>query len=168
VQALIRYALLHDFVHTDRHPSKIYVEVPLAEQEFLELLQQHHGENDNPLVRVFQQYDQRAAQLTRRIRAPTTDRYNWQAKNAEIDFTQLASEITQVSENVWKLYDYIYQNHELAKLTESLKYGHSSLKTHLLLIANLIVQDWLAGKLVNLNHGREAVKNQNGQNAVAG
>jgi hypothetical protein len=79
-------------------------------------------------------------------------------KNAEIDFAKLASEIAQVSENVWKLYDFIYQSQELTQLAESLEYGHSSLKTHLLLIANLIVQDWLAGRLVNLNHGREAVK----------
>lgn len=74
----------------------------------------------------------------------------------------MAMEINLVSENAWKLYDFIYQNQELEILPESLEYGHPPLKTHLLLIANLIVQDWLASKLVNLNHGRDAVKNQNG------
>jgi hypothetical protein len=157
--------LLHDFVHTERHRSKIYVEVPLEDDRYLELLRRHHErKTDNPLVKTFQQYDQQAAWMNRRMRAPTMDRYNWQAKESQIDFQKLAKEIKHVSKNIWNLYSFIYTNEELSKLNESLEYGHTTLKAHLLLITNLIVQDFLTGKLEDLSHGRDAVNN--GQIAV--
>jgi hypothetical protein len=162
VKDLIRYALLHDFVHTDQHLSKIYVEVPVADQALLELLRQHHAKTDQPLISVFQPYDRWAASLTRKTRAPTQDRYSWQAKDITFDFGQLAEEIAQVTENVWKLYDMVYRRKELDQLVEELEYGHTSLQKHLLLVVNLIVQDWLAGKLDNLSHGRDSVKPPNG------
>ncbi|MFX0066071.1 MAG: hypothetical protein ACFFC7_28220 [Candidatus Hermodarchaeota archaeon] len=68
-------------------------------------------------------------------------RYNWWASR-KIDFSKLANEIKAVSKNVWKLYEYIYQSQELALLNESLQHGHTSLRAHLLVIANLIVQDF--------------------------
>ncbi|MHA2231997.1 MAG: hypothetical protein ACXAB4_05880, partial [Candidatus Hodarchaeales archaeon] len=143
------------------------IELPLADQELLEQLRQHHAKSANSLIKVFQQYDQQAARYTRQIRAPTTDRYNWQGKSAEINFAQLGADIAQLSKSIGKLYEFVYNCQELAQLNESLEYGHSSLRTHLLVLVNLIVQDFLAGKLENLNHGRDAVNNHNGQNAVA-
>lgn len=161
VKELVRYALLHDFANTERHRSKIYVEVPLEDDHYMELLRRHHErETDNALIKAFQQYDQQAARLNRRIRAPTMDRYNWQAKESQIDFQKLAEGIKRAAKNIWKLYKYIHSNEELSKLNESLEYGHTTLKMHLLLITNLIVQDFLAGKLKNLNHGRDAVNNE--------
>ncbi|MFQ5979251.1 MAG: hypothetical protein ACE5OZ_14080 [Candidatus Heimdallarchaeota archaeon] len=162
VKDLIQYALLHDFVHTDQHLSKIYVEVPLVDQALLELLRQHHTKTEQPLISAFQPYDRWAARLTRKIRAPTQDRYCWQAKSIRIDFDQLAKELAQVAENVWKLYDFVYQRKELDQLVEGLEYGHTSFQEHLLLVVNLIVQDWLAGKLGSLSHGRDSVKLPNG------
>ncbi len=167
VKELLRYALLHDFVHTESHRSKIYQELTLENEALMELLRQHHVKTTDPLIQTFQEYDRQAARMTRRIRAPITGRYNWQAKIAEIDFVKLATEIKQVAENVWKLYDYIYQSQELKQLTESMEYGHSSLRTHFLLIANLIVQDFLAGQLEDLSHGRDSVKRDYGQSTVA-
>ncbi|MFX0115040.1 MAG: hypothetical protein ACFFB3_10875 [Candidatus Hodarchaeota archaeon] len=99
----------------------------------------------------------------RRIRAPTETRYNWRAKATDIDFARLAGDIANVPDNAWQLYDFINRNVELDQLTESMEYGHSSLKKHLLLLTNLIVQDFLAGKLESLNHGRDAVTKKKGR-----
>ncbi len=132
----------------------------------MQRLKSHHDKTSDPIVQKFQHYDQLASRITRKIRAPTHDRYNWCSKEEKINFERLAQEISQMSKkNVWKLYEYISNNSDLAKITESLEYGHSSLKNHLLFIVNLIVQDFLAGKLEGLSHGRGTVNN--GQNAVA-
>lgn len=66
--------------------------------------------------------------------------------NKTINFKQLANQIAEVTDNVWKLYDFIYKNKDLALLNESLLFGHSSLKAHVLLISNLIVSDYLNNK----------------------
>ena len=58
------------------------------------------------------------------------------------EFQKLAKEVKEVSNNIWKLYKYIYDSKELDKLNESLEYGHTSLKRHLLIITNLIVQEF--------------------------
>ncbi len=87
-----------------------------------------------------------AASMTRKILSPRTNRYNWRVKK-KIDFELLGIEIQEVANNIWKLYDYIYKSKELAQLNESIKYGHTSLRMHLLIIANLIVQDKLKRKI---------------------
>lgn len=143
ITQLIRYALLHDFAHTSKHKSKIYVEPNLTE---IEHLRQHHDSTDDPLIQAFQWYDRTAASMTRNIRSPRTNRYTWEAKGT-IDFKTLTHELEQVEDNIWQLYQYIYQSKELQQLNESLSHGHSSLRHHLLLIVNLIVQDYLRGNL---------------------
>lgn len=142
-QELLKYALLHDFFHTSIHQSKIYVEPPLDDENFVERLRNHHEKAYDPLISIFQVYDQWAAMITRKIRSPVTSRYTWQAKKMreKIDFNRLAHEIKEVSTNIWTLYRYIYSSKELQYLTESMNHGHNSLKNHLLVIANLIVQD---------------------------
>lgn len=142
-QELLRYALLHDFFHTSIHQSKIYVEPPFDDENFIERLRSHHEKVYDPLISIFQVYDQWAAMITRKIRSPVTSRYNWQAKKMrkKIDFNKLAHEIKEVSTNIWKLYRYIHNSKELQYLTESMNHGHNSLRNHLLVIANLIVQD---------------------------
>ena len=62
---------------------------------------------------------------------------------AKIDFQLLAQHIAEVSNNLWKLYEYIYKNKELEVLNESFEFGHTSLRRHLLIIANLIVSEYL-------------------------
>jgi hypothetical protein len=59
----------------------------------------------------------------------------------KINFDLLANKIKEVSTNIWTLYAYIYKNKELEIVTESMNHGHNSLRKHLLVIANLIVQD---------------------------
>lgn len=140
IQSLIQYALLHDFVHTSRHRSKIYVEPDLEDVELVELLRQHHEEIDHPLIQTFQKYN-RIAAITRKIRSPRNNRYNWYSTE-NVDFKNLAKKIKEVNTSIWKLYEYVYYNQELNQLNESLEHGYSSLRNHLLVIVNLIVQDF--------------------------
>ena len=125
------------------HRSKIYIEPEITDQKYLELLKDHHKNKfKDSIVQEFQYYDRLAASITRKVSSPRQDRYNWKATK-KIDFQQLANHISEVSNNVWKLYHYIYQSKDLALLNESFKFGHTSLRRHLLIIANLIVQDYL-------------------------
>lgn len=146
IQKLIQYALLHDFFHTSKHKSKIYVEPELEDLELIELLRQHHEEIDHPLIQTFQKYDRIAAAITRKIRSPRNNRYNWYSTE-NIDFKQLAKEIKEVNKNIWKLYNFFYTNKKLNYLNESLEHGHTSLRNHLLVITNLIVQDFQQQRL---------------------
>ncbi|MFX0061231.1 MAG: hypothetical protein ACFFC7_03525 [Candidatus Hermodarchaeota archaeon] len=146
-QDLLRYALLHDFFTTSKHRSKIYVEPELDDEEFMDSLRQHHEQTDNPLILKFQKYDQLAAIITRKVRSPRNNRYNWRAKET-LDFEQLAKEIVEVTnQSVWKLYEYIYNSKKLDLLNESMEHGHTSLRRHILLITNLVVRDIQRNKL---------------------
>ncbi|MFX1533845.1 MAG: hypothetical protein ACFFDI_06385 [Promethearchaeota archaeon] len=145
VQKLIKYALVHDFVHTPKHRSKIYIE---PELEDLEELRKHHDKTNDPFILKFQKYDNLSAIITRRIRSPKTNRYNWRAGNTTIDFFKLAEEIKEASKkSIGKLYEYIYQSKELGELNESLQHGHTSLRFHLLVLVNLIVRDYQRNNL---------------------
>ncbi|MFX0066952.1 MAG: hypothetical protein ACFFC7_32875, partial [Candidatus Hermodarchaeota archaeon] len=144
VLKLIRYALLHDFVNCNKHRSKIYAEPNLTN---IEELRKHHDKTEDPFIQKFQYYDQLASIITRNIRSPKTNRYNW-SSNSNINFEKLAKEIEEVAEKgIWKLYEYIYNSEELGKLNESLEFGHTSLRRHLLIITNLIVQDFIKGNI---------------------
>ncbi|MFX0061965.1 MAG: hypothetical protein ACFFC7_07225, partial [Candidatus Hermodarchaeota archaeon] len=146
-QDLLRYALLHDFFTTSKHRSKIYMEPQLDDEEFMNSLRQHHEQADDPLILKLQKYDQLAAIITRKIPSPRNNRYNWRAKET-IDFEQLAKEIAEVTnQSVWKLYEYIYKSKKLDLLNESMEHGHISLRRHILLITNLVVQDVQKNKL---------------------
>ncbi len=144
-QKLLKYALLHDFFHTPRHQSKIYQEPQIKDQQLVEKIKKHHEKTTNPMIKQFQYYDRLAASITRKIRSPIISRYNWQAKKSRrrINFTKLAKEIQEVAEtNIWNLYRYMYESKELRLVNESMTYGHTTLRNHLLVIANLIVQDF--------------------------
>ena len=144
---LIKYGILHDFFHNNLHKSKIYVEPLLKNQQYMEMLRDHHENgHKSKFIEIFQHYDRLASSITRKIRSPRSDRYNWRA-NKKIDFQLLANQISEVSDNVWKLYRFIYQSKELDLLNESFLFGHTSLRLHLLFITNLIVFDYLNNTL---------------------
>ncbi|MHA2296188.1 MAG: hypothetical protein ACXAEU_15685 [Candidatus Hodarchaeales archaeon] len=147
IKQLLQYALLHDFYNTGRHVSKIYVEPGLDNSDLMEKLRKHHEKNTgDELIRTFQKYDRWAAMITRKIRSPITSRYNWRS-TGKVDFRRLAREIKEVIGNIWKLYNFIHESKELGLLNESLQHGHTSLRKHLLVVANLIVQDYQKGIL---------------------
>ncbi|MFX0113544.1 MAG: hypothetical protein ACFFB3_03270, partial [Candidatus Hodarchaeota archaeon] len=58
---------------------------------------------------------------------------------------QIAQEVD--TRNVYKLYLFIHRSKEFDQLNEAFEFGHTSLKSHLLLIANMIVRDYLHGHL---------------------
>lgn len=152
IQDLILYGLLHDFIDNQRHISKLNTEPPIADQELLQLLRQSHApEPVHPLVKQFQRYDRMAASMTRNHKAPRMNRYNWKADETAqtVDFTLLAAKIQAIvdSQNVFKLYLFVHQSQELELLNEDFNYGHTSLRYHLLLIANMMVRDYLHGYL---------------------
>ncbi|MHA2334205.1 MAG: hypothetical protein ACXAEU_19415 [Candidatus Hodarchaeales archaeon] len=142
IKNLLQYALLHDFFNTDRHPSKIYVEPIFDDSGLIDKLRRHHEKNTrDPLISKFQHYDHLAAIITRKIRSPTTSRYNWRATK-KVDYVSIAIRIGEIADHVWKLYTYIYNSKEIDLLNESLQFGHSSLREHLLVASNLIVNDY--------------------------
>ena len=164
-QKLLRYALLHDFVNNHRHKSKIYVE-PFFENN-QNLAKHHDFKPEKDLIQKFQRYDRKAAMISRKIRSPRTNRYRWSAIG-KINFRNLANELEEVSKNsVWKLYEYVYQSKELDSLNESFQYGHSSLRYHLILIANLIVQDFLRKRFFKKEKILKKVNTNKCQNSVA-
>lgn len=147
VQELLRYGMLHDFFNTSRHPSKIYVEPSLDDPTYIDLLRDHHDNTYNSdLITTFQRYDRIAASITRKHRSPRNNRYNWKATK-KVDFPALAKQLAEVSNNPWKLYNFIYTCNDLAWLNESFEFGHTSLRMHLLILVNLIVFDYLQGTL---------------------
>ncbi|MFW9904681.1 MAG: hypothetical protein ACFFFH_10135 [Candidatus Thorarchaeota archaeon] len=148
VKNLLRYSLLHDFAHTSKHRSKIYVEPDI---QGIEELRKHHNKTENKLILQFQKYDRISASRTRTIHSPRKTRYTWNSIGL-FDFNRISNEIKEVSDNIWKLYQYIHESEELNQLNESLYFGHLSLRYHLLLIANLIVRDYLRGNLRELTH----------------
>lgn len=142
-QELIRYCLLHDLVNTSYHPSKIYVEIPLKNKRLLNRLKRHHDKTKDSLIQRFQKYDRIASIISRKTKSPKNNRYNWNYNwiRKKIDFETLAERIAQLVNNVYKLYDFIYNNKELESIVESMTFGHSSLKEHLLLCANLALNE---------------------------
>jgi hypothetical protein len=157
IQRLVLYFLLHDFFNTAKHPSKIFQELELEDTALMEVLRKSHDKvkPDDPFLRTMARYDQLAAMLGRKRYAPVNDRYNFQAQQKRrrlADQAQLAQEISQVvnEKDVYDLYRYIYESEELDWLVETRECGYSSLRTHLLLGANMIVHSYQKGYLGSL------------------
>ncbi|MFX0091054.1 MAG: hypothetical protein ACFFBD_04760 [Candidatus Hodarchaeota archaeon] len=66
-QKLLKMSLLHDFVPTEKHRSKIYKEIDVGDKEFIELLKTHHEESNDPLIQQLQKYDRIASIGTRKV-----------------------------------------------------------------------------------------------------
>jgi len=148
LQRLLLALLLHDFVHTERHHSKIYTEIAIADPEIRSACKNHHSMNSdrmNDLLPLVKYYDHFAASLSRKKALRTTTRYNYE--KGPIDFERLAEEIEERQDSAYRLYHYIYHSKELARIVEAMEYGRTSLKYHLLLMANLAIEDFIKGKI---------------------
>ncbi len=120
----------------------------------MEVLRRSHDRKKpiDPLLPIMAQFDQFAASLGRIRFAPVKGRYNLQAQQKDHqleDRQQLAKEISQVvnTQDVHGVYSYILASEEPDWLVESRKFGFSSLRTHLLIGANLIVHSYQKGYL---------------------
>lgn len=146
IKKLLTLAILHDLVHCNRHQSKLMSEVQIQDEELRRLAKSHHALTMNPLLLTLQKYDRIAARITRKHWSPIKTRYSWRA-NKKVDVQHLVRQIEAHQDNILTLYKIIKASKELDLLNESLEYGHSSLRQHLLIIANLIVTDWLKERL---------------------
>lgn len=147
LQKLLITLMLHDFVKTEKHPSKIFREITIIDEEIREACLYHHNgeERKNELLPLVKYYDQLAAYMSRKSRMKTTTRYDYE--NGKIDFEQLAKEIEERQGSAYKLYNYIYQSKELRRIVESMTYRGKSLRSHLLLMVNLAVGDFIKGRI---------------------
>jgi sulfur relay (sulfurtransferase) DsrF/TusC family protein len=136
--------LLHDFVHTERHNSKIYNEVVINDEYVYQLVKNHHnyeiGDRELPLLSTLQYYDRLSSSISRKFRWTATSRYRI-LEIEKIDFHALARNIEKRQYSLYALYSHILKSQELKKVNETLSYGFSSLKNHLLLMVNLYIND---------------------------
>ena len=142
LKKLLLALMLHDFVQTERHPSKIYQEITIENEEIREACQNHHNgeEKENWLLPLVKYYDQLASRLSRKKPYKTNYRYDY--KNGAIDFEKLTREIEERQNSPYKLYNYIYHSKELKRVVESMEYGKKSLRNHLLLMVNLAINSY--------------------------
>ncbi len=147
LQRLLIALMLHDFVHTERHQSKIYQEVPIEDEEIRNACLYHHNgeESNNKLLPIVKYYDHLASYISRKRPLKTKSRYDF--KNGRIDFKQLVKEIELRQQSAFKLYNYIYQSKELTQVVEAMTYGKNNLRNHLLVMVNLAINDYLKKKL---------------------
>lgn len=134
--------MLHDFVKTEKHPSKIFKEITIKDKEIREACKNHHNgkESKNTLLPIVKYYDQLAAYMSRRSLYKTKGRYD--VENGKIDFKKLANEIEERQDTAFRLYHYIYHSTELNRIVESMTYGKKSLRNHLLLMVNLAINSY--------------------------
>ncbi|MHA1364976.1 MAG: hypothetical protein ACTSP5_01005 [Candidatus Heimdallarchaeota archaeon] len=152
LQTAIKALLLHDFVHTEKHDSKIYNEIEIHNGFIREACKNHHNgeKSDNWLIPIIKKYDGLAAFLNRRIPRREERRYDYQ--NGDIDCKTVAEEITEKQQNIYSLYNYIYYNKTFARFYETIDFANNKLRKHLLLMVNLLINDFKKGKLVLKNN----------------
>ncbi|MBD3191957.1 MAG: hypothetical protein GF308_15015 [Candidatus Heimdallarchaeota archaeon] len=143
---LIIALLLHDFVHTEKHKSKIYEEVEIVDEEIREACLHHHNSlKDNELLPLLQYYDGLASYIGQKKPYKSTTRYN--INEGKIDFKGLAKEIEKRQHSAYQLYQFVYQSKALTRLVKSMDYK-GSLRNHLLLMVNLAIKDYRQEKLI--------------------
>jgi hypothetical protein len=149
-EKLISAMLLHDFVNTERHSSKIYTEVTIVDEELYDLVKNHHNydmdDRELPLLSLLQYYDRLSAAISRKFRWTAFSRYS-AAETETIDFDALKREIELCQYSPYALYTFVKQCQDLDKVNESFKFGFSPLKNHLLLLVNLYLDDLQDGML---------------------
>ncbi|MHA1221554.1 MAG: hypothetical protein ACTSQB_07460 [Candidatus Heimdallarchaeota archaeon] len=142
LQRLLIALMLHDFVHTEKHTSKIYQEINIEDEEIREACHKHHNqeENGNSLTNIVKYFDRVAAYISRQIPFRTEARYDF--KNGRIDFEKLVNDIEEQQHSAYKLYNYIYRSKELDRIVESMVFSNKSIRNHLLLMVNLAINSY--------------------------
>ena len=151
LQRLLIALMLHDFVHTEKHPSKIYQEITIEDREIREACLNHHSkeQNGNQYIILIKRYDSIASYITRKKPLKTRVRYDFD--NGEINFNLLAEEIIKRRNSAYKLYNFIYHSNEIKRIVEAMNFKKSSLRTHLLLMVNLAINEYYMGTLKIVN-----------------
>ncbi len=145
----IKALLLHDFVKTEKHISKIYQEVDIKNELIKEACKNHHNKEykgNNWLIPIIRKYDGLAAFITRKIPRKMTARYDY--FNGELDFKELVKEIELNQYSTHELYNYIYNSKTLQRIPEAMNYSNNNLRKHLLLAVNLFINDFKKGLIL--------------------
>ena len=142
-ERFVKALLLHDFVSTPKHQSKIYFDVEIEDERVRWLCKHHHDRIDDPELELLQKYDRWSAMLGRKIRYKTFSRYSLLAKS-KIDFEKLKREIEVRQHSAYSLYSFVYNSKELEVIAEATDYGFSSLRRHLLVAVGLYLADRLS------------------------
>lgn len=145
----IKALLLHDFVKTEKHISKIYREVNIENELIREACENHHNKEctaDNWLIPIIRKYDGLAEFITRKIPRKITARYDY--FNGELDFKELVKEIELNQYSAHELYNYIYNSKALRRIPEAMNYSNNNLRKHLLLAVNLFIADFKKGLIL--------------------
>jgi hypothetical protein len=147
LQRLLIALMLHDFVDTNLHPSKINHSVTINDEEIRDACINHHNgkTNNNKLLLIIQHYDQLASRLYRKKKVPVMQRYK--KDKLKIDLEKLVSELEQNQHSAYKLYNYIYNSLELDRIVESLRFGENALRNHLLVMVNLEINDYYSKRI---------------------
>lgn len=147
LQKLLIALMLHDFVHTEKHHSKIFQEIIINEEEIADACKRHHQQarGENKYQILVQYYDRLASRISRKKPLHTIFRYN--KLQGLIDFKQLKQEIEERQTNHVKLYSYIHNSKELKRLVEALDYGKNPLRNHLLIMVNIAINDYYSKRL---------------------
>ncbi len=136
--------LLHDFVHNEKHNSKIYTEVTISDDYVYQLAKNHHNyhidDKQIPLLSTLQYYDRLSSSISRKFRWTAPSRYRV-SELETIAFDTVAKELETCQYSLYALYSYVYKSQALNKINEGLAYGFSSLKNHLLLMVNFYIDD---------------------------
>ncbi len=136
--------MLHDFINTENHKSKIYIELSISDEYFYQLTKNHHNhaidDRKVPLLSTLKYYDRLSSIISRKFRWTVTSRYRV-SEVEKIDFNTLKEELENRQHSLYALYSYIFKSQELKKVNEALAYGFTSLKNHLLLMVNLYLDD---------------------------
>ncbi len=151
LQQLLIALMLHDFVHTEKHQSKIYQRIDIEDEEIKEACKNHHNgeESTNPFLPILKHYDKLASSITRK--KPSMTSYRYDKQNGSINFQKLKKELEESQDNHLKLYTHIYHSKELNRIVESMRYGKNSLRNHLLIMVNLAINDYYDGRLIMEN-----------------
>lgn len=151
LQRLLIALMLHDFVHTKKHQSKIYQEINIEDEEIREACLNHHNqeESENNLLPFVKYYDKVAAYISRQKPYKKDARYDYE--NGKLDFNLIVNEIEQRQQSAYKLYNYIYQSNELNRIVEAMAFSNKSLRNHLLLMVNLAINSYYNGWLKTEN-----------------
>jgi len=153
LKQLLIALMLHDFIKTEKHHSKIYQEVEIINEEIRKACKNHHNTRieNNDIQPIIKYYDGLASYITRKKPLKTNSRYD--KENGKINFEKLAKEIEERQHSVHRLYDYIFKSEELKRIVEAMSYGKNNLRNHLLLMVNLAINGYY-NKTLKIKKGK--------------
>ncbi len=82
----------------------------------------------------------RVSKISHKKHFTTFNQYDLDA--SRINFKEVKEEIESRQNCPIRLYSFIYNSKDLSRIVESLKYGKSSLRNHILLMVNIILNDY--------------------------